>query len=105
MNLGGLIGELRMRLVDAEAMLEGGGARPAPSKHRLQCGPRGVESRESKILAAQRGKPCDLGELYEVTGGSKNALSVMLTRMKREGKIVSEGGHGRSVYSLVEVMA
>lgn len=92
MNLGGLIGELRMRLAEAE-----GGAVPdrrADPVPKVK-GP----TKEETILAAQRGNPLTQSELHALIGGSKGALGVYLATLKKAGKVAASGEKGSYRYA------
>lgn len=88
LNLGGLIGELRMRLAEAE----GGVAR---ARAPMVKGP----SKEETILAALRGKELTQRELHELIGGSKGSLGVYLANLKGAGKVLVSGERMRYRYT------
>lgn len=93
MNLGQLIGELRLRAELAEA----GAGIEAPPARRPRQAPKGERRQRVLEVTAERGA-ITLRDVTDALGITPGNASVILYSMHRAGDLVREGSHGSYRY-------
>lgn len=94
MNLGQLIGELRMRAEAAEEAASHSGAQPAPA-HRYR-----VDRRAQIIALARERGSIRCRDLVAAFGITQSNAGVMLLTMHRDGDLVRSGERMKYRYSV-----